>query len=158
MGDFHLVESAFAADGTTPHYSGEAIGFPDSELQECVLGLWKNGPRDTMTSVRAATGDATYREDNAMLSDFRRNHCDIVNLDSSYLYAASRNNNENRAIKTVQCGVISDIISAQKNISAKSTLFEMLSDDANNPLNPLDRAGEIVSFYVEHLAPALSVT
>lgn len=150
MGDFYLVEDAFAADGTTPHYTDAPVVAADPGLRDAVLGAWQG----SMTPVRAATGDAIYREDDAMLDAFRRRGCDIVNLDSSHLFAASLNNSEGRRMRTIQCGVISDVVSPDAALDAESTLSTMLSG-AGTGFNPLERTGDIVAFYVEQLAGAL---
>ena len=62
MGDFYLVETALAADGTTPHYTRDRITSADTGLRDLVLASWTGA---LMTPVRAATGDAIYREDDA---------------------------------------------------------------------------------------------
>lgn len=145
MGDFYLVEDARAFDGTTPHYATEPIIAADSSLRDAILTAWPG----RIVPVRAATGDAIYREDDAMLDRFRAEGCDIVNLDSSHLFAASRRNAEGRTIQTIQCGVISDV--AGPGAESESTLSTMLSGAADG-FNPLERTGEIVRFYVEELA------
>lgn len=148
MGDFYLVDSAFAADGTTPHYTNEKVTNADEWLREAILSNWPGPP---MTPVRAATGDAIYREDDAMLARFVSAGCDIVNLDSAHLFAAARINSEGRTIRAIQCGVISDVIALGPEANSESTLSVMLAGGGAG-LNPLERTGEIVSFYVEQLA------
>lgn len=150
MGDFYLVEDAFAADGTTRHYTSERIVAADAGLKELIVGHWSSA----ITPVRAATGDAIYREDDAMLEGFRAAGCDIVNLDSSHLFAASLTNAEGRRVRTIQCGVVSDVVSAEPGAESESTLSTMLSG-AGGGINPLERTGNIVSFYIENLAPRL---
>jgi uridine phosphorylase len=150
MGDFYLVEDAFAADGTTRHYTGDAVTKADAGLRALILDQWPG----RITPVRAATGDAIYREDDAMLDRFRAEGCDIVNLDSSHLFAASLTNAEGRRMRTIQCGVISDVVSAEPGAESESTLSTMLSGAADG-FNPLERTGDIVSFYIEQLAPRL---
>ena len=148
MGDFYLVEDARAFDGTTPHYTGERIVAADSGLRERILGDWPG----RIVPVRAATGDAIYREDDAMLDRFRAEGCDIVNLDSSHLFAVSRTNSEGRTIRTIQCGVVSDV--AGPGAESESTLSTMLSGSGEG-FNPLEKTGDIVRFYIEDLAPKL---
>lgn len=150
MGDFYLVEDAFAADGTTRHYTGDPVVAADAGLKTLTLEKWPAA----IIAVRAATGDAIYREDDAMLEGFRGEGCDIVNLDSSHLFAASRTNAAGRQMRTIQCGVISDVVSAEPGAGSESTLSTMLSGAADG-FNPLERTGDIVSFYVEQLAPGL---
>ena len=151
MGDFYVVEDTYAADGTTPHYSRERIIAADPTLSEAASRLWSGAP---LKPVRAATGDALYREDDAMLDGFRSEGCDIVNLDSAHLYAASRVNAEGRAMRAIQCGVISDVIASGPDVEYESALATMLAGGGEG-LNPLERTGEIVTCYIEHLAPAL---
>lgn len=150
MGDYYLVEDAFAADGTTRHYTGDPVVAADAGLRDLILGQWPG----TITPVRAATGDAIYREDDAMLDRFRAEGCDIVNLDSSHLFAASLTNAEGRRMRTIPCGVISDVVAAEPGSESESTLSTMLSGTGEG-FNPLERTGDIVSFYIEQLAPQL---
>ncbi len=154
MGDYYLVEDAFAADGTTPHYSRHSLIAADPGLRATALALWPKSLGEPIVPVRAATGDAIYREDEAMLERFRREGCDIVNLDSAHLYAVARENAEGRVIRTLQCGVISDVVAAGPDAASGSTLSAMLAKGAEG-LNPLERTGEIVTWYIERLAPAL---
>ena len=89
-----------------------------------------------------------------MLDGFRSEGCDIVNLDSSHLFAASLTNAAARRVRTIQCGVISDVVAATPDGEHESTLSEMLSGKTGG-FNPLERTGDIVQFYIETLAPAL---
>jgi uridine phosphorylase len=155
MGDFYLVEDSFAADGTTPHYSSERVVAADRSLRDAAAWLWAADRREPLHPVRAATGDAIYREDDAMLDGFRAEGCDIVNLDSAHLYAASRVNAEGRAMRAIQCGVISDVVALGPGAPSESTLSAMLAGGGGSGLNPLERTGDIVGFYIERLAPYL---
>lgn len=150
MGDFYVVESALSTDGTTPHYTEERVLRPDADLLAAVQRTWTG----RIVPVRTATGDALYREDDAMLDRFRAQGCDIVNLDTSHLYAVSRTNAENRQLRTVQCGVISDVV-PMGGAESESTLAVMLAGGGGH-YNPLEQTGEIVRFYLETLAPALA--
>lgn len=69
-----------------------------------------------------------YREDDKILDDFRDADCDIANLDSAHLYAVSKNNNEKRQIKTIQCSVISDTINPELGESSESTFQKCCLD------------------------------
>lgn len=148
MGDFYLVETALAADGTTPHYTSDRIITADATLRDLVLETWTGAP---LTPARAATGDAIYREDDEMLEGFRAEGCDLVNLDSAHLYAVSSTNHARRPVAAIQCGVLSDIVSAN---TSESTLGTMLAG-GTAAFNPLERTGDIVRFYVETLSPRL---
>jgi hypothetical protein len=150
MGDFYVVESALSTDGTTPHYTDERLLRPDADLLAAVTKHWSSS---AMVPARAATGDALYREDDDMLDAFRAQGCDIVNLDTSHLYAVSRTNAENRVLRAVQCGVISDVV-PMGGKESKSALAEMLAGGSGE-YNPLEQTGDIVRFYIEKLAPQL---
>lgn len=150
MGDFYLVRDALARDGTTPHYSDAPVISADPDLVQAVADGW-TGP-GPMLPVRAATNDAIYRESDALLDRFRGSGCHVVNLDSAHLYAASLVNSAGRRLRTIQCGVVSDVI--HRDGRSESALAEMLADGASG-INPLSRTGEIVRFYVETLAPRL---
>lgn len=153
MGDFYLVESALVKDGTTPHYCQEPTVFANKELVNQIGDLASQSFLQ-MTRVRAVTADAIYQEDGSFLDSSRDSGCDIINLDSSHLFAASICNNEKRIIKTVECGVISDVVN-QNGSDWDSTLSVMLSSQGPKTLNPLELTGKIVEFYIEKLAPRL---
>lgn len=150
MGAFYLVEDALAQDGTTPHYSEASVIPADPGLVQQVRAAW-TGP-DPILPVRAATNDAIYRESDAMLDRFRAGGCHVVNLDSAHLYAASLVNSAGRRLRTVQCGVVSDVV--DRDGSSQSALAEMLGKGAT-VVNPLDKTGEIVRFYIETLSRRL---
>lgn len=154
MGDFYLVESACVFDGTTPHYTKDFITTADSFLKSSILSYMKTSDFGDIKSVRAVVSDAIYRETDQLLISARKSGCDIINLDSSHLFAASLNNHENKKIKTIQCGVISDVTDENGN-DWNSTLSVMLSSEQSNQLNPLELTGKIVEFYVEKIIPEL---
>jgi uridine phosphorylase len=155
MGDFYLVHDAYAADGTTRHYTRDSIMGADRRLSEKAKELWPAGhTTKKLISVRAATGDAIYREDDEMLNGFRSQGCDIVNLDSAHLYAVARENAEGRRISALQCGVISDVVHAGPDMASESALSAMLAG-GDGGFNPLEQTGDIVTWYIERLAPAL---
>lgn len=151
MGDFYLVTEAWAFDGTTPHYSPESLQRADAGLASAISELWRG---ETLHRVRAATGDAIYREDDALLDSYRAKGCDVVNLDSAHLFAAARINSAGRTVAAIQAGVISDVVSGTS-ADAQSALSVMLSGEAGG-FNPLEKTGEIVRFYLETLIPRLA--
>jgi hypothetical protein len=155
MGDFYLVERALAWDGTTPHYTTDKFIDCDSTLKARVLERSRDSAINGIVSVQAVCGDALYREDDAYLQAAREQGCDIVNLDTSHLYAVSRNNSAGRTLKTIQCGVISDVDHGGSDGHWDSTLAVMLAADDGTRLNPLALTGRIVEFYVEQLALSL---
>ncbi len=155
MGDFYKVDTALVADGTTPHYTKEPIVSADSALKSVVSELWQRTNSQPIHAVQAITGDTLYREDAAFLDSARQQGCDIVNLDSSHLYAVSQVNSDNKYIKSIECGVISDVTGSDPDKDWDSNLSVMLSTESTTALNPLQLTGKIVEFYIEQLAPIL---
>lgn len=155
MGDFYLVESAYVGDGTTPHYTDEAVVRADGGLCATIQHMCRVANNPPMTSVRTFTGDAIYREDNAFLEGARHKACDIVNLDSSHLFAVSRVNSDQKLMKAIECGVISDVTGGEADEEWDSTLAVMLTAKGENTFNPLALTGRIVEFYIERLAAVL---
>jgi uridine phosphorylase len=155
MGDFYLVDRALAVDGTTRHYTQEPIVHANPTLITEISERWQATNPQSIYSVQAITGDTLYREDEAFLESARAQGCDIVNLDSSHLYAVSQVNSDNKHIKTIECGVISDVTGSSDDQAWDSTLSVMLSSESKAGLNPLQMTGKIVEFYIEQLAPIL---
>lgn len=150
MGDFYLIERALVADGTTPHYTADTIIPSDVRLNAQIQRLAKQTNLPVLTPVQAWTGDAIYREYGGELADAVAQGCDIVNCDSSHLFAVSRA----VGIRSTECGVLSDV-AASGDAEWSSTLSVMLSTSDEKNLNPLVRTGDIVKFYVEVLLPTL---
>ncbi|MEI8347465.1 MAG: hypothetical protein WCG27_08355 [Pseudomonadota bacterium] len=154
MGDFYLVDSALVADGTTPHYTNGPVISSGRHLKEKILELSKSTDLEKICPVQAITGDAIYQENDDFLNSAKAKGCDIVNLDSSHLFAVSIFNNEGEKIETIECGVISDVTDG-KGHDWDSNLSVMLSSNDTKNLNPLELTGKIVKFYVERLAQEL---
>lgn len=150
MGDFYLIECALAMDGTTPHYTDETRVPSDAFLNERIQTLAKQTKFPALTPVQAWTGDAIYREYDEELAAATNDGCDIVNCDSSHLFAVSRA----VGIRSTECGVISDVTSGQ-DAEWASTLSVMLSEGDETAFNPMARVGELVWLYVEILMPML---
>lgn len=150
MGDFYIVEKALALDGTTPHYTTDRLIASDEFLNTRIRELTRNIGFPNMTPVQAMTSDAIYREYDEDLKYARENGCDIVNCDSSHLFAVSRD----VGIKSTECGVISDVAGGEGE-EWQSTLSGMLSASDNLTQDPLALAGKIAEFYVEVLMPEL---
>jgi len=146
MGDFYIVEKALAMDGTTPHYTGDRLIPSDEFLNARIQELAKDADFPAITPVQALTGDAIYREYDEELEYARENGCDIVNCDSSHLFAVSRD----LSIRSTECGVISDVV-RESGEEWESTLAGMLSVDDKASQDPMSLAGKIVEFYVEVL-------
>lgn len=150
MGDFYIVEKALAMDGTTPHYTSDKLIASDEFLNSKIKELAKGKGFPQITPVQAVTGDAIYREYDEELEFARENGCDIVNCDSSHLFAVSRDVN----IRSTECGVISDV-SQGSGEEWESTLSGMLSVDDRTSQDPMALAGKIVEFYAEVVIPGL---
>jgi len=150
MGDFYIVEKALALDGTTPHYTDDELIPSDKFLNARIMELAGKKNLPEITPVQAMTSDAIYREYDQDLVYARENGCDIVNCDSSHLFAVSRD----VGIRATQCGVISDVVMSAGE-EWESTLSEMLSAHDEGARDPLVRLGKLVEFYVEDLMPEL---
>ncbi len=147
IGDFYLIETALVKDGTTPHYTDEPVSASDADLNETIFKLAKLNPElSEMVSVQTVTVDAIYREYDEEFKEAIDNHCDVINCDSSHLFAVSKA----VGIVTTECGVISDVVDGENALSA------MLSNSEDSAMNPLDQVGLLVEFYVEKLLPALA--
>lgn len=150
MGDFYLIESALARDGTTPHYTGDKLIPSDAFLNAKIKEQAKAAGLPEMKPVKALTGDAIYREYDEYLKFGMQNGCDIVNCDSSHLFAVSRD----VGIQSTECGVLSDVAQGSGE-EWESTLSGMLSADDRTAQDPMALAGRIVEFYAEVLIPEL---
>jgi len=150
MGDFYIIESALATDGTTPHYTGDKLITSDEFLNAKIKELAKTAGLPEITPVQALTGDAIYREYDEYLEFGKQNGCDIVNCDSSHLFAVSRD----VGIQSTECGVLSDVAQGSGE-EWESTLAGMLSVEDRTAQDPMMLAGKIVEFYVEVMIPSL---
>lgn len=150
MADFYIVEKALAMDGTTPHYTEDNLISSDGFLNTKIKELAKKAGLPEMMPVQALTADAIYREYDQDLNYAREKGCDIVNCDSSHLFAVSRE----VGIRSTECGVISDVIKGNGE-EWQSTLSVMLSSNDEGAQDPLVSVGEIVKFYIEVLMPEL---
>jgi uridine phosphorylase len=150
MGDFYIVEKALALDGTTPHYTSDKLIASDVFLNSRIKELAGSTGFAEVQPVQALTGDAIYREYDEELEFARQNGCDIVNCDSSHLFAVSSDVN----IQSTECGVISDV-AQDSGEEWQSTLSGMLAVGGETSQDPLALAGKIVEFYAEVLIPEL---
>jgi uridine phosphorylase len=150
MGDLYLVEQALALDGTTPHYTTNRLIPSDPFLNARIEALAPRSGLPEIRRVQAMTADAIYREYDRELEYAREQGCDIVNCDSSHLFAVSRD----VGIKATQCGVISDVAVGEGE-EWESELAAMLSLGEEGASDPLALVGRIVKFYVETLIPEL---
>ena len=76
--------------------------------------------------------------------------CDIVNCDSSHLFAVSRA----VGIRSIQCGVVSDVV--RSGGAWDSKLAAMLTTRTVAAQDPMSLAGKLATFYVESILPALA--
>jgi uridine phosphorylase len=150
MGDLYLVERALVWDGTTPHYTDDKLIPSDEFLNAKIRALAEETGFPALTPVQALTGDAIYREYDQDLERARESGCDIVNCDSSHLFAVSRE----VGIKSTECGVISDVAQSDGD-EWQSTLSVMLSSSDTKTHDPLFLVGGIVEFYAEVLMPEI---
>ncbi len=150
MGDFYIIKKALAADGTTPHYTDSRLIYSDEFLNASIIELAKKQNLPDITPVQALTSDAIYREYDRDLENAKANGCDIVNCDSSHLFAVS----QAVGIRATQCGIISDV-AMNDGDEWDSTLSVMLSASDRQAQNPIELVGTLVQFYVEALIPEL---
>lgn len=150
-GDLYLVNAALARDGTTPHYTKEEVVYPDEWLNQKILSAALEIPSlKGIHSLKIMTNDAIYQEYESDLDEGVALSCDIVNLDCSHLFAASKY----VGIAAAQCGVVSnvrEIIGDEKTEDLANTLV----NEDSSPENPLTRVNDIIQFYVETLLPEL---
>ncbi len=151
LGDFYMIDHAISFDGTSSHYSSDKKFSCSPIYSQLIFEHWNVG--EPLSGVTAATGDAIYREDELYLQNALDHDCDIVNLDTSHLYAAAVNNHEGKKIHAVECGVLSDACVDIKNWESKLEI--MMFEGSEASLNPLEETGKIVKFYTEMLAPLL---
>ena len=127
MGEVYAVERALARDGTTPHYTSAAVVESDENLNRLVRDEAERRGVQRPTPVQALTTDAIYREYEPDLESAREADCDIVNCDSSHLFAAS----QKVGIRSTECGVISDVAGGDGS-EWDSTLATMLSESGGH--------------------------
>lgn len=143
IGDYYQVTSARVSDGTTPSYTTDKLIFPSKSL-----GGFIEFPN--MTPVCAWTVDAIYREYPDDVQRAIEEGCDIVNCDSTHLFAVGNK----LGIQTMQCGVVSDFIVGEEDACWDSELGAMLDGGEG----PLDKLNPLVEYYVETLLPLCTQT
>ncbi len=150
-GDLYLANASLVRDGTTPHYTKEEIVYPDAGLNQKILDLvFKKSILGEIHVLKVMTDDAIYQEYEADLDEAVAHNCDIVNLDCSHLFAASKH----VGIAATQCGVVSNA----REIAGEETADDLAKTLISNEYslqNPLIRVNDIVQFYVETLLPEL---
>jgi len=139
VGDYYVVTSALVKDGTTPHYTNDQIMFPNLELTKLFSENFKiDGTK--LRYTRAVTDDTIYREYENDIINAKKMNCDIINCDSSHLFAVCNC----VGIKSIECGIISNMC----NIS-NSELSTVLTQE----IGPLTLLNNVIKIYVESMIP-----
>ena len=133
-------------DGTTPHYTSDKLILSDELLNSKIKELAKKSRLPELMPVQAMTTDAIYREYDHDLNYAREKGCDIVNCDSSHLFAVSRT----VGIRSTECGIISDVAKGNEE-EWESNLSVMLSSKDNAAQDPLVPLSKVAEFYIEIL-------
>jgi uridine phosphorylase len=150
-GDLYLVNASLANDGTTPHYTKEKVVYPDAWLNQKILDVaHKKTSLGNIHLLTALTNDAIYQEYESELDEAVANNCDIVNLDCSHLFAASKL----VGVAATQFGVVSNAREVAGDEKTDDLANTLISEDVS-PQNPLTRVNDVVQFYVETLLPEL---
>lgn len=148
-GDLYLVNSALVRDGTTSHYTKDEVVYPDAELNKKILST-ASKRLGKIHSLRVMTDDAIYQEYERDLDEAVAHNCDIVNLDCTHLFAASKH----VGISATQFGVVSNAREPTGVEETDDLAYTLISDDTSAQ-NPLTRVNDVVQFYVETLLPEL---
>ncbi len=150
-GDLYLVNASLVRDGTTPHYTKEEVVYPDAWLNQKILDTaQQNSSLGNIHLLQVMTDDAIYQEYESDLDEAVAHNCDIVNLDCSHLFAASKY----VGIAATQFGVVSNAREPAGDEKTDDLANTLIRDDAS-PENPLIRVNDIIQFYVETLLPEL---
>jgi uridine phosphorylase len=137
LGQCFMVDAAVGQDGTSKQYTADTTSIQcNPELRDKIM---HDDRAPSMTPLRAVTTDAIYRE---YAADLRRSLCDIVNCDSSHLYAVS----QVVGIRAIECGVVSNTIDGAGN--------DLLALSVGQH-TPMTKVNDIVRYYVEILLPEL---
>ncbi len=95
--------AALASDGTTRAYSREETILPDASLLEQAMALAGQEP---LARVKVATVDALYRETHELIEGYKAQGAQVVNLETSPLYAAAKA----CGVRTVWLGYVTDLL------------------------------------------------
>jgi len=104
-GQFVVADRALATDGTTKAYTDAEELHADGPLVTAAIAAAKAAGRE-MQPAAAVTVDALYRETHELMAELRVRGADIVNLETSPLYAAAAH----CGARTVWLGFISDCL------------------------------------------------
>ena len=147
VGDPFVISTAYALEGCSKFYTDQAIIPSDQKLAEMVGQRWKG-----IVDVRAAAVDVIYREYPSVIEDIAKHHCDVVNCEASHLFAVARE----VGIKSIQCGVVTDVLEVEQKDQFEETLSQMLSSSSSSVNNPLVAVNGVVQFLVEEIMPNVS--
>lgn len=100
-----VADSALPTDGTTKAYGAQTIQQVDAKLVEAAIeSSMETGCE--MKPVCAATVDALYRETPELIDEFARQGAQIVNMETTPLYAVSAA----CGVQSLWCGYITDCL------------------------------------------------
>jgi len=105
QGTFVVADSTIPADGTSRAYGAESDQAADASLVEAAIASAADAGCD-MKRVRAVTVDALYRETQGLVDELRARGGQIINLETSPLYAAC----SICGIRSVWLGYVSDCL------------------------------------------------
>jgi len=150
-GDLYLVNASLVRDGTTPHYTKEDVVYPDAGLNQKILEVaHNNSTLGNIHSLKVMTDDAIYQEYEAELNEAVAHGCDIINLDCSHLFAASKY----VGIAATQFGIVSNVREIAGEEKTDDLANTLIRENASSQ-NPIIQVNDIVQFYVETLLPEL---
>ena len=105
-----VANPALTTDGTSRIYCPEAEEIPaDPELLDMLSGLTAKLPYDIQQAT-VATVDAVYRETESLLSEWRDQGAQAINMETTAFYAASRV----CGVKSLWVGFVSDLLIDEK--------------------------------------------
>jgi len=105
QGSLVVAESALPTDGTSKAYGAPAIQRAEGELVDAAVDSAAQAGGD-MKPVCAATVDALYRETPEKIDEFARQGAQIINMETSALYAVSAA----CGVRSLWCGYITDCL------------------------------------------------
>jgi uridine phosphorylase len=108
-GEIVLATSGLASDGTTHEYTDAEEVRPSGAMLEAYAKLGASS-RERVRAARVWTTDAIYREYPSKVAAWAERGADVVNMDTSPLYAVS----EAVGIEAIYFSVISDYVGAEE--------------------------------------------
>jgi uridine phosphorylase len=105
QGSFVVAASALPTDGTTRSYAADTIQTPDPELRQAAIAAGEK-IGCPLRAVTAATVDALYRETRDLVGNLREQGGQIIQMECSPLYAASKA----CGVRSVWLGYVTDCL------------------------------------------------